>query len=336
MKIFVATICAVFFSVGIALADTTMLFESFEQDADNPAEVADFYPAWEFIPQNVYDQANVRVVDGVLRLQGSWNQPTRFALTDSPQGAFSFSADVGTEPGHYCVNVGVEVGQNEIVFHPGYPGTALRVEGPGGFSNRNLGFTLAPATLHQFTLAHDGEGLFEITLTDAYNAENTTTMQFWNPGSIGGTISLTRASCIGSVSEGLFDNIEITIPGGIDLAIDVKPGSDRNPINLGAKGVLPVAILTTENFDAAVAEISWIGLSDTELTGSCTPQKSSVEDIDGDGLEDLMLHFSQTDLVANDCIDDTTSELTLHLETFDGEQGSGSNAVSILTKTRRR
>ena len=142
----------VFVGAGIVLADTTMLSESFDQDADSPAEVEGFYPAWEFIPQNEFDQADVRVVDGVLRLQGSWNQPTRLALTDSPQGVFRLSADVGTEPGHTCVNVGVEIGQNEIVFHPGHPGTGLRVEGPGGFSNQNLGFTLTPVTLHHFTL----------------------------------------------------------------------------------------------------------------------------------------------------------------------------------------
>lgn len=335
MKVFVATICAMVFSVNIALADKTILFESFEQDANSPAEVGFFYPAWEFIPANYYDQADVNVEDGVLRLQGSWNQPTRLALTNSPEDVFFLSADVGTDPGHVCVNVGIEIGQNEIVFHPGYQGTALRVEGPGGFSNQNLGFTLSPVTLHHFTLAHIGEGLFEITLTDANNEGHTTTMQFMNEGSIGGTISLTRASCNGSVSEGLFDNVEITIPGN-DLVIDIKPGSELNPINLGARGVLPVAVLATEDFDATDPGIGWIELSDSELTGTCVPQKSSFEDINGDGFVDLMLHFSLPDLVASDCIDASTAELTLSIETMNGAQSSGSDAVSIISKQRRR
>jgi len=34
--------------------------------------------------------------------------------------------------------VGLRLSQNNIVFHPGYPGGAVRVEGPGGFANQNF------------------------------------------------------------------------------------------------------------------------------------------------------------------------------------------------------
>lgn len=40
-------------------------------------------------------------------------------------------------------------------------------------------------------------------------------------------------------------------PSTITVDIDIKPGSDPNSINLKSKGVIPVAILTTDDFDAA-------------------------------------------------------------------------------------
>jgi len=37
----------------------------------------------------------------------------------------------------------------------------------------------------------------------------------------------------------------------IDVKIDIKPGSDPNSINIGSKGVVPIALLTTADFDAS-------------------------------------------------------------------------------------
>jgi hypothetical protein len=39
-------------------------------------------------------------------------------------------------------------------------------------------------------------------------------------------------------------------PSFIEVTIDIKPGSDPNAINPSSRGVIPVAILTTESFDA--------------------------------------------------------------------------------------
>ena len=39
-------------------------------------------------------------------------------------------------------------------------------------------------------------------------------------------------------------------PPTIEVEIDIRPGSDVNPVNPGSKGVIPVAILTTPAFDA--------------------------------------------------------------------------------------
>jgi hypothetical protein len=321
MRIFLITIFALVLSAGVAVADTTVLFESFEQDAASTAEVEALYPAWDFIPQRSTD--SVRVVDGVVRLKGSWYHPTRLALTDSPEGAFFLSADVGTDPGHTCVNVGIEIGQNEIVFHPGHWGTALRVEGPGGFYNQNLGFTLAPVTLHYFTLAHDGEGLFEITLTDANNPGNTATRYFRNTGSIGGTISLTRASCSGSFSDGLFDNIEITIPVDlIDATIDIDP----DVLNLRSNGrYITAYIELPEGYDVADIFINSVELNG-EVLAEVRP--TGIGDHDGDGIFDLMVKFDRASVQAIVSEGDQV-EMTVTGELIDGTSFEGVDVIRV-------
>lgn len=91
-------------------------------------------------------------------------------------------------------------------------------------------------------------------------------------------------------------------------AIDIKPGSDKNPINLGSKGVIPVVILTTPDFDAAtvdVATVTFEGASEAHGTGH-------LEDVDLDGDLDMVLHFrtQDTSIAAGDteaCLTGTTS-----------------------------
>lgn len=41
-----------------------------------------------------------------------------------------------------------------------------------------------------------------------------------------------------------------------EAAIDIKPGSDLNPINPGSRGVIPVAVLGSETFDVSTVDIT--------------------------------------------------------------------------------
>jgi hypothetical protein len=57
------------------------------------------------------------------------------------------------------------------------------------------------------------------------------------------------------------------------LDIDIKPGSCPNPLNVKSRGLLPVAILGSEDFDVESADIASIRLA------SVAPIRSSFEDV---------------------------------------------------------
>lgn len=85
------------------------------------------------------------------------------------------------------------------------------------------------------------------------------------------------------------------------LPVDVMPGSAVNPIKLGAKGVTPVAVLTTPSLDATT--LDWTSI--TAGPGSAAPEGSAsrLADADGDGDLDLVLHFRTQSLGLS--LDDT-------------------------------
>jgi hypothetical protein len=85
------------------------------------------------------------------------------------------------------------------------------------------------------------------------------------------------------------------------MTIDVKPGDEQNNINLNSKGVVPVAVMTTEQFDAAELDPA------TALFAGASPERWKLEDIDGDGKDDLLLHFRTQELE----LDQDSTEATL-------------------------
>ncbi len=81
------------------------------------------------------------------------------------------------------------------------------------------------------------------------------------------------------------------------LLVDVMPGSDTNPVRTTQKGVIPTAVLSSSDFDATALRGAALRL------GQAAPDRpGAVEDVNGDGRADLVLHFpaQQTGLKPGD------------------------------------
>ena len=79
----------------------------------------------------------------------------------------------------------------------------------------------------------------------------------------------------------------------VDVSLDVKPGSEKNPINPRSRGVTPVAILTTDTFDVRSIDLATLRFGARGVEAA--PVHSAFEDVDGDADVDLILHFSTQD-----------------------------------------
>ena len=101
----------------------------------------------------------------------------------------------------------------------------------------------------------------------------------------------------------------------LTVAIDVKPGSDANTINLGSAGVIPVAILSSPSFDATMVDPATISVSgaSVKLVGNGKRYLAQPEDVDGDGLDDLMCHVVTDELT----LEIGDSVVVLEAGTFD-------------------
>jgi sugar lactone lactonase YvrE len=130
--------------------------------------------------------------------------------------------------------------------------------------------------------------------------------------------------------------------------LDLKPGSCPNPLNPGSRGVLPVAILGTTDFD-----VHDIDVSSVLLEGVLAPLRSSIDDVatggagggqgcdcttDGpDGLDDLTLKFRTEDVasVLGTLAPGEARELTMSGQLLDGTSFEGADCVVIVGNPRK-
>lgn len=105
----------------------------------------------------------------------------------------------------------------------------------------------------------------------------------------------------------------------IGVLVDVKPGSDTNPINMKSKGRTPVAVLATETFD-----ISEINIDMVRFAGA-GPVHHAFEDVDCNGDIDLILQFKTPELN----LYSTTTLAILLGQTHGGELLGGSDSVVV-------
>jgi hypothetical protein len=132
-----------------------------------------------------------------------------------------------------------------------------------------------------------------------------------------------------------------SIGSPIDVTLDIKPGSCPNPVNPASRGVLPVALLGSHDF-----EVSSIDVSSLQLEG-VAPLRSSIEDVgtsgiggdecncasnEKDGVADLLMKFSTPELVASLSLPGQQQDaiLSLNGRMHDGTPFAGRDCVVVV------
>ena len=110
----------------------------------------------------------------------------------------------------------------------------------------------------------------------------------------------------------------------IEVLLDIKPGHYPNSINPTNKGVIPVAILTTEDFDATT--VNPLSVKFGPNGASTSHDCGHIEDVDGDNDLDLVLHF-KTENTGIQCGDTASSLIG---ETLDGQAIEGSDSINTV------
>jgi uncharacterized delta-60 repeat protein len=73
------------------------------------------------------------------------------------------------------------------------------------------------------------------------------------------------------------------------VQIDITPGNASNTLNLASNGVISVAILSTAGFDARTVNVASLLFAGAHAT------QSSLKDVNGDGIRDLVVNFRTQD-----------------------------------------
>jgi len=140
--------------------------------------------------------------------------------------------------------------------------------------------------------------------------------------------------------EVFWDDIHLTAVSPIrDVKIDIKPGSFPNSINPESRGKIPVAILSSPGFDATSqvnpSTLTFGRTGNEQSLAFCQGSRDDdddeqFEDVNGDGLPDLVCHF----LTRMAVFQAGDTEGILRGQLLDGSLIEGTDSVRIITNTR--
>ncbi len=145
-----------------------------------------------------------------------------FAQVPGFAGEVTYSVEAGASNSGGNYNVGMIIGSTLVAFHPGFAGGALRVVGPGGFGNQNVGFTPANGVLHKLEVTQNfggTVGLFQLRLTDGNNPGNVYTNSWTDAALVNAPFGIYRDGPA-APETGFYDNLMATAipePGAASL-----------------------------------------------------------------------------------------------------------------------
>jgi hypothetical protein len=136
-----------------------------------------------------------------------------------------------------------------------------------------------------------------------------------------------------TVSGNAINPTEVDILSGgacpVPATIDIKPGSDFNPINVRSNGVIPVAILGSDTFDVADVDVTTLAFGPPGAIGAAPAHTKGAHqaDVNDDGLTDLLSHYrtQETGIGAED------TEACVVGETFDGTTFESCDEILVIS-----
>lgn len=134
---------------------------------------------------------------------------------------------------------------------------------------------------------------FSLPATDTYTVGVSSFPRFFEDG--GGTRNM-NSSGTWLHANGDYSLLitGVTDASAKQVNIEVKPGDDSGwaPINPRSRGKIPVAILSTSIFDALTVDASSLHFGSTGEEDSLAKCGKKGEDVNGDGMLDLVCHFN--------------------------------------------
>jgi hypothetical protein len=123
--------------------------------------------------------------------------------------------------------------------------------------------------------------------------------------------------------------MQATVRFKVIVAIDIKPGSYPNTINLGSQGLIPVVIFSSEEFDATTVDPDTVELAGAGVAvrGKSNKYMAHEEDVNGDELLDLVVQVATANLEP-DSFQDGYAILTG--KTYDGMSIEGQDEITIV------